>query len=162
MAFTRFHDDPIRIQKQLQESTFSGRYMLNAPGPGADLPFFEDPNIRMQKWGSNLHTNTVNLESDLRGMTRPLNRDLIGVNDYTTHSVPTIQLDFQSKQPFVEESRVTHPAWQIRDLEHLRWEHPLLNPVDKAENRFFHTNIQTRIIEKDQFVPQPIQFSYFE
>ena len=34
MAFTRFHDDPCRINKQLQESTGTGRYMLNVPGNG--------------------------------------------------------------------------------------------------------------------------------
>ena len=29
MSFTRFHDDPCRIEKQLQESTGTGKYMLN-------------------------------------------------------------------------------------------------------------------------------------
>ena len=32
MSFTRFHDDPARIQKQLQESTDQGNYMINVPG----------------------------------------------------------------------------------------------------------------------------------
>ena len=160
MSFTRFHDDPIRIQKQLQESSFAGRYMLNAPGPGAELPFFEDPNLRMQKWGANVLTNTVNLESDLRGLTRPLNRDLLNYNDYTVHSVPSSKVAFQSEQPFVEESRATHPAWSFRDLEQSRWEQPLLNPQDKVENTQFHTNIQTRILEKDHFTPHVPTFSY--
>ena len=78
MSFTRFHDDPARIKKQLEQTTFLGRYMLDCPGPGNNLPFWEDPQIRMQKWGANLRDNTVNLESDLFGMTRRLNRDLIG------------------------------------------------------------------------------------
>lgn len=39
MAFTRFHDDPARIAKRLEESTFAGNYQLNKPGPGVDLPF---------------------------------------------------------------------------------------------------------------------------
>ena len=77
MAFTRFHDDPCRIKKDLQELTGLGRYMLNVPGNGVNMPFMEDPYIRMQKWGSNLMTNTVNLESDLMGLTRSSNRDCI-------------------------------------------------------------------------------------
>ena len=76
MSFTRFHDDPYRIQKQLEESTHTGRYQLDTPGQGINLPFMEDPHIRLQKWGSNLRTNTTAIESDLRGLTRKLNNDL--------------------------------------------------------------------------------------
>lgn len=32
MAFTRFHDDPARIRKTLEESTFAQKYYLNTPG----------------------------------------------------------------------------------------------------------------------------------
>ena len=49
MAFTRFHDDPCRIEKQLQETTGIGRYMLNVPGNGDKPMFMDDPFIRMQK-----------------------------------------------------------------------------------------------------------------
>ena len=31
MSFTRFHDDPCRIQKQLQETTDVGKYILDVP-----------------------------------------------------------------------------------------------------------------------------------
>ena len=58
MAFTRFRDDPHRIQKQLEESTYVGRYTLNTPGQGMDLPFNEDPHIRLQKWGAKLQLRT--------------------------------------------------------------------------------------------------------
>ena len=34
MAFTRFHDDPVRIIKELDIATYSGRYALNVPGNG--------------------------------------------------------------------------------------------------------------------------------
>jgi len=152
MSFTRFHDDPARIKKQLEESTFSGRYFLDTPGNGMDLPFFEDPQLRLQYWGANFRNNTVNLESDLFGLTRPMNRDLVDVNDYRIHSVPTSQPSYRSSQPFVEESRASHPAWMFRDLEHSNWETPLLNPLNGLE-KGFHENIQTRILEKDLFTP---------
>ena len=64
MSFTRFHDDPNRIKKQVNESSFAGRYALNTPGQGIDLPFSEDPQMRLQRWGANLRDNTVALESD--------------------------------------------------------------------------------------------------
>ena len=72
MSFTRFHDDPARIEKQLQESTEQGEYMLNVPGNGVKPCYIKDPFIRMQKWGANLQTNSINLESDLRGITRTI------------------------------------------------------------------------------------------
>ena len=152
MAFTRFHDDPYRIKKQLEESSFAGRYQLNTPGQGVDLPFIEDPNMRLQKWGANLNTNTVNLESDLRGMTRKMNRDAINTNDYKQHSVVSSAITYKNEKPFVEETRVSHPAWMYKDLEQSRWESPYLNPLNGLEKNF-NNNIQTRILEKDNFVP---------
>jgi len=152
MSFTRFHDDPSRIKKQLQISSFSGRYMLDKPGPGDNLPYFEDPQMRLQQWGANLMTNTTNLESDLRGLTRPLNRDVVGLNNYKTAAASTSQVSFPKTSEFVEESRASHPAWTFRDLEHSRWEEPLLNPQANLEKKF-PSNIQTRILEKDNFTP---------
>lgn len=152
MSFTRFHDDPIRIQKQLQESTYTGRYRLGTPGQGMDLPFIEDPNMRLQSWGANKRTNMVGLESDLFGLTRPLNRDLIDANDYKKNSVTTTTVQYKTMQPFVEESRASHPAWTYKDLEHSRWENPFINPQNNIEMQF-NSNIQSRIIEKDKFIP---------
>jgi len=149
MSFTRFHDDPARIKKQLQESSFACRYTLNTPGQGLNLPFMEDPQIRLQKWGANLHNNTVELESDLFGLTRPLNRDLIDDNNYKSHSVNTTAHSFAKMAPSILESRASHPAWMYKDLEHSRWEKPYLNPLNGLE-KGFHENIQTRILEKSR------------
>ena len=152
MSFTRFHDDPSRIHKQLEISSYAGRYMLNTPGQGTDLPFFEDPNIRLTHWGSNHKGNEIELENDLRGLTRTLNRDYENTNDYSKHSVVPNNIVYRSENPFVEESRASHPAWMYKDLEHSRWETPFLNPLNGIEPNF-HCNIQTRIIEKDLFTP---------
>jgi hypothetical protein len=153
MAFTRFHDDSARIKKQIEESSFTGRYMLNTPGPGDRLPFFEDPQMRLQKWGANLKTNTINMESDLFGLTRPLNRDLVDENDYKQYAVRTGDVSYSNQSPFVEESRASHPAWMYKDLEQTRWENPFLNPQNGLE-KVFNENIQTRILEKDYFIPK--------
>lgn len=151
MSFTRFHDDPHRIKKQNTESSFAGRYMLNVPGPGEDLPFIEDAQVRLQHWGANLQNNTVDLEGDLRGLTRPLNRDLTNANDYKKQSVYSAPKYYHSSEPFIQESRASHPAWMYKDLEQTRWETPLLNPLNGLE-KGFHENVQTRILEKDNHI----------
>ena len=152
MSFTRFHDDEVRINQQLKELTYQGRYQLSVPGPGASMPFQDDTHLRMQKWGANLRTNSTNLESDLIGLTRPLQRDNVDTNNYKTQSVNSSQVSYSNQNPFVEESRASHPAWMYRDLEHPRWETPIINPQVNLEKPF-HDNIQTRILEKDYYQP---------
>jgi hypothetical protein len=153
MSFTRFHDDPVRVQKRLEESTYEGRYQLDRPGPGISMPFSEDPHQRLQQWGANLRNNTINLESDLRGMTRKTNRDHISNNNYLIHSVRTEPLaTYGTQNPFTDESRLSDPAWMYRDLEQSKWEEPLLDPQRNVEVPFVH-NVQTRILEKDMYRP---------
>jgi hypothetical protein len=149
MAFTRFHDDTCRIKKQAQDSSFAGRYNLDVPGPGINLPFFEDPQLRIQKWGANLQTNTIGLENDLFGLTKKLNCDSMNCQ-YDNFPVESSVLSYSTANPTVEESRATHPAWMYRDLEHPRWEQPWMNPQANVEKKF-QDNIQTRILEKDYF-----------
>jgi hypothetical protein len=122
--------------------------MLDTPGPGIGLPFFEDAQVRLQKWGANLTTNTVNLESDLLGLSRLLNRDNIQKNRYQDYSAYTEAKTYRSLQPMIEESRASNPAWTYKDLEQNRWDYPLINPQANLE-KGFHENIQTRILEKD-------------
>ena len=155
MAFTRFHDDDVRIEKQLEQQTYIGRYQLNVPGQGVSMPFQEDAQLRMQKWGANRHENPVNLESDLYGLTRPLGRDDIDTHDYKKHAGSTQQIQYPRENPFVEESRSSHPAWMYRDLEQPKWEEPLVDPQANLEKPF-HDNIQTRILEKDTFNPESL------
>ena len=152
MSFTRFHDDPCRIEKQLQESTGLGKYMLNTPGTGDKPYFMEDPFIRMQKWGGNLRTNTINLESDLKGLTRETNRDCMKKNNYEKHRVKSRQMKYPSHIPSTEQTRATNPAWQIRDLEQVDWYTLPLNPQENTCMPF-QNNLSTRILEKDNFIP---------
>ena len=153
MAFTRFHDDPARIKKQLEISSYANRYYLDKPGQGTELPFMEDPHCRLQGWGANLQTNTVSLESDLLGLTRPLCRDNIDINQYTEKKAVTSTVTYRSQQPYTDESRATHPAFQYRDSNYARWEEPWINPQANFELKFPHC-LQTRILEKDLFDTQ--------
>lgn len=153
MSFTRFHDDPARIKKSLQQSTFAEGYYLNKPGNGNNVVFQMDPQLRLQGWGANLCTNAINLESDFRGLTRKLNRDVESMNQYYNHMSESDPYIYDSAKPFIDESRATHPAWMYRDLEQSRWEYPWINPQDNFERKF-NWDVQTRILEKDSYVPK--------
>lgn len=147
---SRFHDDPARVKKQTEISSFQCKYFLETPGPGMNPAFCEDPFIRLQSWGANLQTNTVNLESDFRGLTRKLNRDHVEKNEYLAHKSSTNKVTYATSDPFVEQTRASHPAWTYRSFDPNRWEQPIHDPQDNLEKPF-HNNIQTRILEKDGF-----------
>ena len=159
MAFTRFHDDRCRVEKQLQESTDQGRYILNVPGNGTHPCFMEDPFIRLDKWGGNLRTNTINLDSSLKGLGRPLDRDcLISRNVNTTP--PSNPIQYPSCQSFTDQTRASNPAWTARDLEQVNW---YILPLNPQENTCipFQNNIRTRIIEKDKYLPKEPCYNKF-
>jgi hypothetical protein len=157
MSFTRFRDEPDRIKKQLQQSTDVGRYVLNVPGPGDKPLYMEDPYIRAQMWGGNIMTNTVDIETELRGLSRRLNKDtrennyLSGDASVATRTNELIVCPTRGGSA-VEQSRATHPAWILRDLEQDSWK---MLHFDPQENVFmpFNNNLSTRILEKDHFVP---------
>ena len=154
MAFTRFHDDPCRIQKQLQQSTDPGRWILNVPGNGSTPDYIADPQIRIQTWGANLMTNCVNIESELRGVNRPLSRDCLGKDQYQKFNFPTQAIQYPTnKSLYTEESRTIMPAWTARDLEQVDWYSLPLNPQENTCMPF-ENNLSTRILEKDYFVAQ--------
>jgi hypothetical protein len=154
MAFTRFKYDDCRTKKELQQSTDPGRWVLNVPGNGDNPCYMEDPQIIPQKWGGNLRTNTINLESDLRGVNRQLNRDCLGKYEYNKYNVPNQAIQYPSSSILTtEQSRATNPAWWYRDLEQTNWQYPPLNPQSNVCIPF-QSNLSTRILEKDYFTPK--------
>ena len=60
MSFTRFHDDPNRIQKTNLETSAINDYTFNVPNSvNSKSVFFSDPHVRMQKNGTTLCRNMV-------------------------------------------------------------------------------------------------------
>ena len=152
MAFTRFHDDPCRIAKQIQQATDPGRWILNVPGNGDKPDYMADPQIRIQTWGVNLMTNCIDLEGELKGVNRHLSRDCLGKDQYQQYNVPTKPIQYPTnKSMYTEESRTIMPAWTARDLEQVNW---YILPLNPQENTCmsFENNLSTRILEKDYFV----------
>lgn len=154
MANTRFFYDRCRTEKQLQESTDQGRWILNVPGNGDRPDYIADPQIRIQGWGANLMTNSIDLESELRGVNRRLGTDCLGVDQYNNNKyvVRTRPMVYPVNTSLTtEQSRVVTPAWMVRDLEQVDWYYPPLNPQENTCMPFLN-NLSSRILEKDNFV----------
>ena len=147
MSFTRFHDDPARIQKQLEQMTAIGQYTLNVPGNGVQMDYVADPHIRLQQWGANLSKNSVDIESDLKGQTRKANRD---ITPYENFKVDNQVQYYGTNENSVEQSRATNPAWELRDVEQQRYTDLPFNPQQHVFIPF-NNNLQTRILEKDYY-----------
>lgn len=103
MAFTRFHDDPCRIIKHLEESTNVGLYYLNTPGNGTRPPFIADPHIRLQFWGANRASNFTDIEGQMKGLKTTATA--------VAPRYPTTSTAFTS------EPRAEEPAWTLRDVD---------------------------------------------
>ena len=149
MAFTRFHDDPARVAKQLQQQTDQGRWVLDVPGNGDKPCYMLDPQIIPQKWGGNLWTKSIDIQSSLLGIDRPLNRDCLAPNSkYVKGSEPIVYPVCENLT--TEESRAIMPAWTARDLPQ---NHAYILPIDpQAHTEMnFRNNVSTRILEKDYF-----------
>lgn len=152
MSFTRFHDDPSRIAKQLEESTGSGKYILNTPGNGETPYYMEDPYVRMQLWGANLRTNPIEIDNDLKGLTRPLNRDCLNENNYKKHVASSESVEYPSFGMMTEQPRACMPAWTLRgiDTEQYSRNYLFFNPQSNIE-RPFSNNVASRITAKDEY-----------
>ena len=161
MAFTRFHDDPCRIQKYLEETTNIGNYNINVPGNGVDPYYIADPHLRMQNWGANLSQNKTQLENDLLGLTRKLNRDTIKQNNYVDYlninNLYSQNVYPEKKEEITHQPRATNPAWTLRELDSINTPNIPNNfkylHMDPQEHVCFtfNNNISSRIVEKDYF-----------
>jgi len=153
MASTNLKSDTHRISRDLELLTELGRYQLSAPGPGSNVGFQEDPFIRIQKHGANLRTNTINLESNLMGLSQTLNNDCLELNNYKNNKVESSKVTYTSNRPGTDQSRSTHPAWMYKDLEQVNWSILPLNPQEHTCIPF-HNNLSSRILEKDYWSPK--------
>ena len=157
MAFTRFHDDPCRIRKQLQQQTDQGRWIIDVPGNGDKPCFALDPQIIPQKWGANLWTNSTDIQSSLLGIDRNLNRDIpnglnCSINPYKKLTIDSAPISYPVCDKFLttDQSRAIMPAWTARDLQQ---NHAYILPKNPQANTEmpFGNYIDTRILEKNHF-----------
>lgn len=152
MAFTRFKDDPARIEKQLQQQTDIGKWHMDVPGPGLNMPLFLDSHIIAQKWGGNLWTNIIDINSTLIGLNKQINRDNVNQQQFKRSNVQSVPISYPTSSDFLttEQSRAIMPAWTAKDLHQ---NHAFIlfdNPQEHAEIPFLSYS-STRISEKDNF-----------
>ena len=147
MSFSRTFDDADQIVYQNIQSTFAGRYALDVPGIGSKPPFVEDPQIILQKWGANLRTHPVHLESYLLGYEDKLTRDCVNKEPpLPKTSLPQYPVN---DTLYTDQPRSLQPAWELRDnvvgLQNVL----IFNPQAYTEIPF-QTNISTRIYERHE------------
>ncbi len=157
--FTRFYDDPCRIEKYNQIATETGRYMLDVPGNGAKPFYMEDPQIIPQKWAGNLWTHSTDIQSSLLGLDRTVNRDCLQTKGSECGRTPKPEIIARpiqyptSRALTTDQPRATDPAWTARDLDQ-SYRMPLQhNPqTDSRIFQPFKYDVSSRIAEKDGFV----------
>ena len=148
MAFTRFHDDHCRISKQLDEIHNIEQYHLNVPGNGLKPLFMSDPYIRLEKWGGNLTKNVLEIQDNLMGLNRKLNRDCLNENNYKKNDPKFENVQYENYGMFTEQPRSSNPAWMLRDLEGYRFNILFKNPQNQIEIPFEHNIYSKRLLKK--------------
>lgn len=151
MSFTRIHDDEARIIRQLQQQTDQERWYLDVPGSGDKPCFMLDPHIIPQKWGGNLWTHSIDIQSSLLGIDRQLSRDCINQEKFKKQTVYASPIDYPECDTLTtEQSRAIMPAWTARDLQQ---NHGYILPKNPQANTEmpFQNYASTRILEKDNF-----------
>ena len=151
MDCTRFKNDKEMIQINQTKDLAGCRYMLNVPGNGLTPDYIEDPHIRLQKFGANISSNIIDINTNLMGINRRIGRDC-PQTEYTNCGYSEISYPNNS-ETITDQSRTMNPAWELRDLEKDNWDHLHHNPQNHTE-MIFANNISTRINEKDNFEPK--------
>lgn len=153
MSFTRFRDDPGRINIQNQQSTDQGRWILNTPGYGDKPYYMEDSHIISQKWGGNLWTNAIDVQSSLLGLNASIGKDYLGKDEKTSlfNNLNSTPIHYSSSTDLsTEQSRAVMPSWTVRDVRQVNLPYLHLNPQENTSMQF-PNYLSTRILEKDAF-----------
>ena len=83
--FSRTKDSIKKIKYDVKNLSQNNDYIFGTPGNGLNPYYIKDSHIRLQKWAGNLRTNTIDIENDLLGKTRNLNRDNLSLNSHKNH-----------------------------------------------------------------------------
>ena len=138
---------------------------MNVPGNGTSPLYFNDPYVKIQKWGGNLSSNKTDLESELFILHRKLNRDSIKENNYVDYlnnnSIYNKCSANNVNNEVTGQSRVSHPAWVYREINNFNkrdsnyyvpnnFKYLHLNPQENICIPF-HNNISSRMLQKDYY-----------
>ena len=113
--FTRTKDRGNKIEYDLEELAHHNNYTFSKPGNGTSLAYMKSPQIRLQQWGGNIRTNMTEIEHDLRGQTRKLNRDNVDANDHKKNEVFSRPLVFETTSIKHEVTRIESNRCDVLD-----------------------------------------------
>ena len=108
--FTRTKDMRSRINFDLDVLSQNNNYIFGQPGTGPNPEYISNPEIRLEKWGGNLRTNAIDLESHLKGIGNPITKSNINPRAPLSHKInyPHYTKDISSH------SRISHPVCELR------------------------------------------------
>lgn len=152
MAFTRFHDDPCRISKALQENAEASAYYLQVPGNGVHPVYMANPGIRLQQWGANLYGDPIHVENVLGGRSQAIGGDckLLKQIKPDENIYPVCQ-----DGPVI--SRAIEPAFLLRGKPDDYWVRPLPRPGCSVVAPRPPIGLSSRLAQRDAFVPSCTQ-----
>ena len=187
MSFNRLNYDTGTYKKNLNQSVAPGNYYLNQPPTNCTPCYPNNPSVFLQRSGASVDKDTfmIDLDSELMGITRkysnnpdkqfkPYKSNLCefgepfgpGIGNSCSHTVKLSREDKNDKSLLhwkdcikpPEDTRLSNPLCNLREIGFNRFDWLCSNPQDKAELPFAH-NIQNRIIVKDNhrpIIPVPI------
>lgn len=150
MAHTRINNDNKRIEQTSGINNDICKYVLGEPGSGTKPYYFDDPHIRMQGFGGNISENIVDVNSNLLGLTRKIDRNQ-PQNVYNDDSYSKISYPNMFGH-ITDEPRASNPAWEVRGLENNNWAYLPKDPQAYLKNKL-KCNIDSRILEKSMYKP---------
>ena len=148
MAFTRFHDDPCRIAKELQEGADASAYYLQVPGNGPAPPYMSSTGYRLQQWGANLYSDPIEVQNIITDRDRRLGGDC-----HLLQRVPKSQASYPTCSSGPTISRAIEPAFLLRGREASHWDRPLPRPGCSVVAPRPPIGLSSRLAQRDQFVP---------
>jgi hypothetical protein len=88
------------------------------------------------------------------GITRPLSKDCKVLKYPFKGVIKSEKVEYpQNKTTITQQSRTTHPSWMYRDLEQSNRYPLFINPQEHVFSPF-HSNINTRLLERDNHIPE--------
>jgi hypothetical protein len=118
MSSTRIGNDAFRQQDNNKLSTEIGRYILNTPGNGIDNPYINDINIRLQYWGANIRTDSINIENKLFNVGERLStHNLTTNNNYLIKKTAEPLIFPINNSNITDNTRMLYPIYTTRDME---------------------------------------------
>lgn len=154
--YTHTFYDEERSEAYLYDNTYIHQYHMQPPGNGLKLPYINDTNIRLTKWGANRGKHPLQLESHLQNRgnryTRHYDETIESMLTQSSAISPSVNYPEMS-EAWTHYSRTLQPSWQrpIVTIER-NFNHLLDDPLKHLRTGPMRIeSTQTRIQEKDAF-----------